>query len=141
LKNRFVDYGTVLPIKYHVGTTHTRLNHQQWTNTTTISLSKSAPVLTLDFGYEVAGFPFFTTTSQSSATQLEFAYSESFASLDSPYSDGPWTFSNGLSNTFRIETFNVTKPGYLESFFVQGGQRWAVVKLLTDNDVMISSVG
>ena len=61
--------------------------------------------------------------------------------LSNPNADGPWTFSNGLSNTFRVETFNVSNAGYLESFFVQGGQRWQTVRLLTNDSVTIESIG
>lgn len=54
---------------------------------------------------------------------------------------GPWTYSNGLSNTFRVETFNLTEPGRVESFFIQGGQRWETVTLLSNETVRLSSVG
>ncbi|KAH8706974.1 Six-hairpin glycosidase-like protein [Phaeosphaeriaceae sp. PMI808] len=139
--DRFIDYGTIHPRKYSLGTTHSASNLTQWTNTTNVVLDEHNSVLTLDFGYEIAGFPFIITSSFSNPAQIEFKYAESFVSLDSPQSDGPWTFSNGLSNSFRVETFNITKPGYVESFFLQGGQRWAVVRLLTTNEVKIEKIG
>ena len=45
-------------------------------------------------------------------------------------------------NSFRTETFNITTPGNTESFFIQGGQRWQTVTLLSNNtSVTISNVG
>jgi hypothetical protein len=73
--------------------------------------------------------------------QFEVKYAEEFSALHDPQSDGPWPFSNGLSNTFRVETFNITGSGYFESFFVQGGQRWETVRLLTNGSVTLDNVG
>lgn len=111
-----------------------------WTNAS-LALSPSNPLVTLDYGTEVAGFPFFDVSALSGLVQIEVLYTEEFSGLTQPYSDGPWTFSNGLSNTFRVETFNVTNTGYLESFFVQGGQRWQTARLITNGSVMISRLG
>lgn len=44
-------------------------------------------------------------------------------------------------NSFRTETFNITSPGMTESFFIQGGQRWQTVTLLSNTSVTISNVG
>ncbi|KAJ5061302.1 Six-hairpin glycosidase-like protein [Bipolaris maydis] len=110
-------------------------------NTTTITLSPAHPVLTLDYGTEVAGFPFFVVAEGASPAQIEAAYSEAFAYLADENADGPWTFSNGLSNTWRVETFNITSGGHTESFFVQGGQRWQTIRLLTNHSLTLESVG
>ena len=40
-----------------------------------------------------------------------------------------------------METFNLTQPGRTQSFFVQGGQRWETVRLLTDTVVSFNAVG
>ncbi|KAF2629297.1 glycoside hydrolase family 78 protein [Macroventuria anomochaeta] len=111
-----------------------------WTNTS-LTLSPSNPLVTLDYGFEVAGFPFFSVAAVSGLVQIEVKYTEEFSGLLQPYSDGPWTFSNGLSNTFRVETFNVTSTGYIESFFVQGGQRWQTARLITNGSVTINRLG
>lgn len=89
----------------------------------------------------MAGFPFFNVTAFSGVVQIEIKYTEEFSGLLQPYSDGPWTFSNGLSNTFRVETFNITDTGYVESFFVQGGQRWQSAKLITNGSVTVDRLG
>jgi hypothetical protein len=44
-------------------------------------------------------------------------------------------------NSFRTETFNITAPSRVESFFLQGGQRWQSIKLLTDSSITITEVG
>ncbi|KAK8253209.1 Six-hairpin glycosidase-like protein [Phyllosticta capitalensis] len=107
-----------------------------------ISLSRSNPTTVLDYGTESAGFPFIEVASLSDpGVQIELRYSEGKAYLDEPQADGPWTFSNGLSNTFRVETFNVTEPGRVQSFFIQGGLRWQGIKVLGDASITISRVG
>lgn len=44
-------------------------------------------------------------------------------------------------NSFRTETFNITQTGQIESFFLQGGQRWQSITLLTDSSITISKIG
>ena len=94
-----------------------------------LTLSTASPLLTLDFGADVAGIPFFDVSSGTG--QIEVEYTEDFDGLNQVYSDGPWTFVNGLMNTFRTETFNITGSGVFQSPLLQGGQRWQSVSLLT----------
>lgn len=89
----------------------------------------------------MAGVPFFDVSSVAGPSQIEVRYGESFVSLLNVNSDGPWTFSNGLANSFRVETFNLTETGISESFFVQGGQRWMTVRLLTGAHVTFNNIG
>ncbi|KAL1621742.1 hypothetical protein SLS54_005265 [Diplodia seriata] len=92
--------------------------------------------------WEIGGFPFIEVTDvPTCGVQIESRYSEAKASLDLPQADGPWTFSNGLSNTFRVETFNVSSPGRLQSFFIQGGQRWQAIKLLGEGSFTFCGAG
>ncbi|KAK8169307.1 Six-hairpin glycosidase-like protein [Phyllosticta citrichinensis] len=113
-----------------------------YSDSSTVSLSRSNPPIVLDYGTESAGFPFFEVSNVSAGgVQIELRYSEAKAYLDELHADGPWTFSNGLSNSFRVETFNVTTPGRVQSFFIQGGLRWQGIKALTDGSVSISRVG
>ena len=44
-------------------------------------------------------------------------------------------------NTFRTETFNITDSGRTESFFIQGGQRWQSITLLTNSSITLSDIG
>jgi hypothetical protein len=139
-EHSFVDYGVVTPRSFSQQPTSSSTELLPW-NSTSLTLSPSNPLITLDYGTEVAGFPFFNVTALSGLVQVEVKYTEEFSGLLQPYSDGPWTFSNGLSNTFRVETFNVTTTGYTESFFVQGGQRWQSARLITNGSITIDRLG
>jgi hypothetical protein len=135
-----VDYGSVAPKSFRQQIEPASSDLLPWLNTS-LTLSPSNPLVILDYGNEVAGFPFFTVTSISGVVQIEVKYTEEYDGLLQPYADGPWTFSNGLANTFRVETFNVTELGYIESFFVQGGQRWQSARLITNGTVTIGHLG
>lgn len=64
-----------------------------WTNAS-LELSPTNPLVTLDYGSEVAGFPSFNVSVLSGVVQIEVKYTEEFGGLLQPFSDGPWTFSN-----------------------------------------------
>ena len=40
-----------------------------------------------------------------------------------------------------METFNLTESGKTQSFFVQGGQRWQTVRLLTNTTIVFNEIG
>ncbi|PPJ49815.1 hypothetical protein CBER1_03351 [Cercospora berteroae] len=136
----FVDYGDVLPVSYNLDT-KPLLDHGIKYTGQSIVLSSDEPILTIDYGTEVADFPFFDIETLSAPTQVEVKYAEDFTAFDNPYSDGPWTFSNGLSTSFRTETFEFSKPGRQQAYFLQGGQRWQTIRLLTNTTVTFRSVG
>nr|OQO16531.1 hypothetical protein B0A51_16590 [Rachicladosporium sp. CCFEE 5018] len=136
----FVDYGRVYPSSYAIGGAPTIDANTAYAKKH-ITLSPSSPFVTIDYANEVAGFPFFEVAELSGPTQIEVKYSEEYNALLEPQSDGPWTFSNGLSNTFRTETFNLTSTGLTESYFVQGGQRWQTVRLLTSDPITFTTIG
>lgn len=77
----------------------------------------------------------------SQPVQIEVRYSEPFAGLSDPFSDGPFLFSPMLANHFRAETFNVTEASRLVAPLVQGGQRWQSITLLTAGSIAFDSVG
>ncbi|KAG8162548.1 hypothetical protein KVR01_008313 [Diaporthe batatas] len=105
------------------------------------TLNKSTPLATLDYGIERAGYAFFTVAGLSEPVQIEVRYSEPFAGLSDPHSDGPFLFSPMLANSFRVETFNVTDVGRFAAPLLQGGQRWQSITLLTGGGVSFDSVG
>ncbi|OGM51017.1 hypothetical protein ABOM_000071 [Aspergillus bombycis] len=107
----------------------------------TFALDPQSPLATVDYGAERAGYPFLVVSSLTQPVQLEVKYSEEFNGLDHPFSDGPYSFSNQLGNSFRVETFNITRTGRVTSSLIQGGQRWQSIRLLTSGTVTLSQVG
>ena len=95
----------------------------------------------MDYGGEVAGYPTFDVLSLSRKVQIEVKYAEAFQALFSNFSDGPYPFATGLSNTYRVETFEVTTTGQFEAFLLQGGQRWQSIRLLSPGSIAFSYVG
>ncbi|KAM3423867.1 hypothetical protein BST61_g1263 [Cercospora zeina] len=136
----FVDYGDVVPVSYNLDTKPS-LDHGLEYTGQSIELSGEKPILTIDYGAEVAGFPFFDVQALSARTQVEVKYAEDFTAFDNPYSDGPYTFANGLSSSFRTETFELSQLGRQQAYFLQGGQRWQTVRLLTNTTVTFRSIG
>lgn len=104
-------------------------------------LDASTPFATLDYGFEVAGYPFFEIESITRRLQIEVKYSEDAAGLDQDFSDGPFPFNIALANTYRVETFDIKEPGRIDAFLLQGGQRWQSIRLITDGAVTFKSVG
>ncbi|KAJ5618316.1 hypothetical protein N7528_006959 [Penicillium herquei] len=128
------------PKAYHVGSGAT-IDELSEFNGGSIVLNNTHPVLTLDYGTEVGGFPFVETEDPEQPVQIELKYSEPFDGLQLPYGDGPWLFINGLANSFRTETFNVSKAGKIEAFLLQGGLRWQSITLLDNSTLTITNLG
>ncbi|KAK4048798.1 hypothetical protein OIV83_004564 [Microbotryomycetes sp. JL201] len=98
-------------------------------------------IYTLDYGHNVAGKPTFEVESVDGYAQIEVKYTESYPGLLNERGDGPFLFSNALANSFRVETLNVTKSGWLTSSLIQGGQRWESVKRVKGSNLVIKSAG
>jgi hypothetical protein len=134
-------YSNFLPQQYQLGTQPSRTTKRLQTGqSVTLDFDKNS-VVTLDYGREVAGYPYFEISNVKGPVQIEVKYTEQFDGLNHVWADGPYYFTNGLSNSFRVETFNITKPGKLESYFVQGGQRWQSIKVLTKGHITLTEVG
>lgn len=73
-------------------------------------------MVTIDYGLEVAGLPIFNVESFTGKVQVEVKYSEEFAGLESIYADGPFPFNTALSNSYRVETFEITSRGRFHPF-------------------------
>ncbi|TGO53270.1 hypothetical protein BOTNAR_0299g00010 [Botryotinia narcissicola] len=104
-------------------------------------LTPSTPVATLDYSHEVAGYPYYDVEFISGKVQIEIKYSEEFKGLSTNFSDGPFPFAIGLSNTNRVETFELNETGPFQAFLLQGGQRWQSIRLLTSGSVTFSTIG
>lgn len=128
-----------LPISYGLSTVPAESGLVAHSTQRKYALSKHTPVLTLNYGVDVACFPYIDIVS--GTCQIELKYTEDFDGLNQLYGDGPWTFVVGLANSFRTETFNVTGPGRIQSTLLQGAQRWETVTLLTDSTIVVSNPG
>ncbi|KAJ5753780.1 uncharacterized protein N7511_007933 [Penicillium nucicola] len=134
-----------LPESVHVspefiskGLTETRVNGS---GESVLNFTKTGDIYTLDYGVDVAGKATFEVSEIKGNPQIEVKYSEAFNGLLVPQSDGPFAFSNALAGTFRIETFNITKIGPLDGFFIQGSQRWQSIKLVKGEKLVIKKIG
>jgi hypothetical protein len=137
--NRRADSSWYIASRFAKGSATAETGLSTYNSNQPITLSVESPLLTLDYGSNVAGFPVFQVAS--GAGQIEVKYSEAFDGLNKQYGDGLWTFVSGLMNTFRVETLNLTGPGTFQSALLQGGQRWQTVRLLTASPVVLSLVG
>lgn len=106
-----------------------------------VTLAQKGSIATFDFDAEVAGYPYFVVSALNRPVQIEVKYSEQFDGLNHPWGDGPYDYVISLASTYRVETFNVTQTGRFQSFFLQGGQRWESIRLLTNGHVSFSEVG
>ncbi|KAF7557150.1 hypothetical protein G7Z17_g947 [Cylindrodendrum hubeiense] len=125
------------PVGLAVGTGYS----SQTSTVKTFKLNAASSFATIDYGAERAGWPFFDVLKVDRPLQIEIKYSETFPDLQLSSSDGPYPFNVGQANTFRVETFNITKAGRYSSFLLQGGQRWQSIQLLTDGAITFRNVG
>jgi hypothetical protein len=87
------------PVDYGIGTAPI-INGLETYSRSEVTLNSSAPILTLDYGTEVAGFPYFeVTTLAGSAAQIELKYSEQFQGLNLKTGDGPWYSHSAILST------------------------------------------
>jgi hypothetical protein len=81
------------PVAYHIGqkSPSNPVGFQSCGSTSSFVLNASSPVLSLDYGAEVAGFPYVEISSlEGEYAQIELKYSEPYEGLGLPYCDGPW---------------------------------------------------
>lgn len=81
------------PVAYHLGQQSPAepTGFQHCNVHPSYTLDSSTPVLSLDYGTEVAGFPYVEISSlDGEYAQIELKYSEPYEGLGLPYGDGPW---------------------------------------------------
>ena len=84
------DQSLYVPVAYYLGNGPSIDGLQPYSGGD-LTLDIFSPVLTLDYGAEVAGLPFVQVSSMSGpSSQIEIKYSEPFDGLDKKFSDGPW---------------------------------------------------
>ncbi|VUC23393.1 unnamed protein product [Clonostachys rosea] len=113
--------------------------------TLTTVAAETPTTLLLDYGVVVSGVPVFfvralNLTGGHKDMELQVTYSEVFAYIDRPDGDGPFPFTAG-ADTLRVNTYNVDRPGMIEHFQLQGGQRWQKIELLTPGTLEFTLVG
>lgn len=79
------------PVSFHIGSEvpEDPVGFVEYRAGSSITLNSSFPVVTFDYGAEVAGFPSFNVRSLSGLAQVELKYSEPYNGLRLLYSDGP----------------------------------------------------
>jgi len=94
--------------------------------------------LILDYGKDVGGVPKFDVVAESGNPQLEAGYSESSQYL-TPIGDmgqgGPF----GSGDPHRYDVYTVDKPGVIVNRFVQGGERYEELSLLSPGSVTLGA--
>lgn len=76
------------PVAYYLGTGPSIDGLQPYSRGD-LTLDATSPVLTLDYGTEVGGFPFVQSSSIAGPTQIELKYSEPYDGLSAEFGDGP----------------------------------------------------
>jgi hypothetical protein len=87
---------TYTPVAYHIDKESPVKpdQFQHCESAATFTLNASSPTLSLDYGAEVAGFPYVEISSFTGEyAQIELKYSEPYEGLGLPYGDGPWYVS------------------------------------------------
>lgn len=90
------------PVAFHIGSSSPNgpVGFQPCESGVPYTLDASTPVLSLDYGSEVAGFPYVDVASfDSEYAQVELKYSEPYEGLGLPYGDGPWYASEQSTTT------------------------------------------
>jgi len=96
--------------------------------------------VTLDFEVAVAGIPVIQVslvTASSTPVLLDITFSEGYPGILRNDGDGPFPFSAG-ADTLRRSRFRITYPGFYESKYVQGSQRWMKVTLVSSTPCSVS---
>ena len=97
LTNNPYTSGPYKPVAYYIGkeAPQNPVGFEQCKSASSYTLDTSTPVLSLDYGSEVAGFPYVDISSfDGDYAQIELKYSEPYEGLSLPYGDGPWYGSN-----------------------------------------------
>ncbi|KAJ8577930.1 hypothetical protein ON010_g1279 [Phytophthora cinnamomi] len=108
-------------------------------------LLQTTDYVTLDYGYEVEGLPYFVISEVSSGpVDVGVKYSEQFSVLSTNFSGGPSQYATAVANSRRVETHRITLDeinATVTSMLSQPGQRWQTLRLLSGDSVTFEAVG
>lgn len=93
--------------------------------------------LILDYGKDVGGVPKFNVVAESGSPQLQAGYSEGRQYI-SPTGDGG-NSQSAAGDPRRYDVYTVSKPGVIVNPYIQGGERYEELTLLTPGSVTLSS--
>ncbi|SPJ82353.1 related to alpha-L-rhamnosidase C [Fusarium torulosum] len=110
----------------------------------TITLSSDgvkADVVVLDYGQNYEGHPTFEVLSTSGDTSMfELSFAESKSALENYMSDGPIGIAAAMES-YRINRYNISKPGITTNRLIQGGFRYEKLNLSSAGELKLRSIG
>lgn len=104
----------------------------------------SKATIVLDYGRNVGGIPFFKVAAVTGDIELKASYSESNRYLSEDHADGAPPnvgFAVGEGDPGRVNRYTVTKPGLIENFYVQGGQRYQMLTISGSGTITLKGLG
>ncbi len=104
----------------------------------TMASGGSAPVIILDYGKDVGGYPYFTVTAENGSPVLRAGYSEAKQFI-SANGDGGHAFNAGDKS--RADSYTVRGAGTITNRYIQGGERFEEITLTSPGSVTLSAVG
>ena len=118
-------------------TLNQNIGYGQYTRINEVYPYYSPPTsLVLDYGKDIGGLPEFDVSAASGNPQFEAGYSETQQYL-SPTGDGGTPFGSG--DPHRYDVYTLTQPGTIVNRFVQGGERYEELSLLSPGSVTLKS--
>ena len=115
------------PVAYHIGNQSPAKpeQFQHCQSAETFTLNASLPTLSLDYGAEVAGFPYVDISSNTAGyAQIELKYSEPYEGLSLPYGDGPW----------YVSIYLISSTAHSDTAMAQAVRQWPH-ELVPDGDI------
>lgn len=93
--------------------------------------------IVLDYGVEVGGVPSFDVVAATGEPELQVSYSE-FLGYVGLTGDGGGRHS---ADPHRYDIYTPTRPGIVTDMYVQGGERYQMISLMTPGSVSLGSIG
>jgi alpha-L-rhamnosidase len=130
----------VLDVTHGVSGAHTLVNGSgAGAVTLTDRPGSSSPSLTVDYGKDVGGVPFFIVRSASGSPTLQATYSEGLQYLGPSGDDSPSL--SGAGDPSRVDDLILAYPGRMTTGLIQGGERYERITLISPGSVTLSAVG
>ena len=99
----------------------------------------SSPSMTVDYGKDVGGIPYFIVKSTKGSPTLHAAFSEGLQYLGTSGDDAP--SSGGAGDPARADDLILAYPGWITTGLIQGGERFERITLTSPGSVTLSGVG